>query len=169
MNQKAILIVALRVTALILLVGTIDDIGQVVIFEPKMFELGGGYGNGQEELIIDYYILIPLIAKIVLITILWFFPTLLLNKISGLPKDDVYPTAESFMMPIVALMGLYFVLMSAMSILEIMFHPIFGQGLNLGGFFLVPIVVRLIVGLWLLLGNQGITHLIYKLRSTKAK
>ena len=167
MNQKAILIVALRVTALFLLVGLVDDVGRVLVFEPKLLGFGESFGGQEESLAIDYSVLTSLIVKVLLITILLFFPTLLLNRISSLPKDDVYPTAENFMMPLVALLGLYFVASSVVGLLNIVVMPFFGKGFNITAFFILPTIIQLVVGLWLLLGNRGIVNLIYKLRSTK--
>ena len=169
MNQKAILIVALRVTALILLVTSIDDIGKLLVRDVSMLEFGGSYDNPGGKLIVDYSVLLPFLAKALLIIIIWFFPTLLLNKISGLPKEDVYPTAESFIMPLVSIIGLYFVASSIIGLLTVIFMPLFGQGFNITAFFLVPTIVEFAVGLWLLLGNKGLVSLIYKLRSTKVR
>ncbi|GAA4359770.1 hypothetical protein [Kangiella marina] len=168
MNQKAILIVALRVTALILLVTSIDDIGKLLVRDVPMLEFGGYNDNPLEKkLVVDYSVLLPFLAKVLLIIILWFFPTLLLNKISGLPKEDVYPTAESFIMPLVSIIGLYFVASSIIGLLTVIFMPMFGQGVNITAFFLIPMIIEFAVGLWLLLGNKGLVGLIYKLRSTK--
>lgn len=164
MNQKAILIVALRVTALFLLVSALNKVGGMVVVETT---LSSYMGVVQEGARLSYPVVIELSLKLMTCIVLWFFPTLLLNKISGLPKEDVYPTAENFLMPLVSLLGLFLLFEGVMGLGNVLLTPNPLEGTDFFVYMIFPLSLHLVVGIWFTFGNSGIVKLIYKLRSTK--
>ncbi|WP_251358699.1 hypothetical protein [Kangiella sp. TOML190] len=167
MNQKAILIIVLRVLALWMLVDLVKDIGNIF----QELNLIENIGVGYSETNLGWGNFAAIGLKFLLMILFLFFPNLFLAKISGLPKEDNFINAEHFILPLIALLGLFFVSKSVIYFLVNLSTIIFTENNFieiLPVFAWLPALVQLFIGGWLIFGNRGVYNLFDKFSSAFA-
>ncbi|MHC9511744.1 hypothetical protein [Kangiella sp. M94] len=165
MSQKGILIITLRIAAILLFISMMSDLGRM-FQEAENFKR---FGRVLDNNILHIGTLYALSLQLIVVVIFWFFPNILLSKISGLPKEKPISSQTDFMTPLVALLGLYFTLQALIDILSMVFHSVMSEMAGIIWFALAPSLVSLIVGLLLLFGRSTIVDFIMRFRKPVKK